>query len=1020
MRSATTTTTTTHPQPSNHLIEDNIDGAPAAAAAYIYPPSSLAANVSGEVCPNRPFADARNDVIRYPMCLRQPGWNAAVAAAASAAAAQSAVVVGESGGVGVSTASTATATGTGTVMGWEGEVGGAQASASSPAGTGSSGEPKQQQQSQNMSEEEQEDDIESPLDNSNFLSFEEWREQNLAKIGQSADSVARNARKDSRPRRQPSIRNNLESIGDEGEIDLDFGGFASEIASSSTWNRPQQTPAKEESSANGGGDGGDGDDISHTPNTDRQTDMEDPVQPNLTKRKNAGVTCKERSNYASFDCAATVLKTNRECSGASAVLVENKDSYMLNECRAQNKFIILELCDDILIDTIVLANFEFFSSRFRTFRVSVSDRYPPKPDKWKELGVFEALNTREIQAFPVENPLIWTRYVKIEFLTHYGNEFYCPLSLIRVHGTTMMEEFKSEGENSRSDEASEDQDGIMSELEPEGITVMERIAGNNTASSVDQNPPSEQPIVLEEIEIVLPESAEDFQFPTFEEDGDFCDLRGSEIERLLLHEFEDDDITPICGVEEFPTPTLAESGSDMAQSAIAGTESSGSIATPGSSTSDSLPSSTSAPSTGATSTQAKEKTPSKSTSIASIKSTTLDADDAISVIEAVKTAKSTNQPPPQQQQQPSTSSSAPASPSPTTQESFFKSMNKRLQMLETNSTLSLLYIGEQSRILREAFSKVEKRQLGKTTAFLENLNHTVLTELHDFRQQYDQVWQSVIMEFEQQRVQYNREVFAVTRQLGVLADEVLFQKRLSLIQSIFLLILFGIMIFSRGPVRRYLELPPRVQGMLGRGGSPILRGSWQRYPFSFPLRSPSQSPLSVPGSPVSDGMVHEQPAEEAELQHPEQQPAEHPEIRHRKSSTVDYENGQIMLSAADNEMYPVSDHSSPGSVASSSSSASHSPSSPASVPFDDDVDDEGVLDENRKDEACMPDEHIIDTTDDFAESHPADLGHGATDRRPLSEITGNDRRPSMYVEDDTELSGTKHFGENDAPILSDS
>src|SRR5262249_50381140 len=122
----------------------------------------------------------------------------------------------------------------------------------------------------------------------------------------------------------------------------------------------------------------------------------------------------------------------------------------------ENKFIIVELCDDILIDTIVLANFEFFSSMFRTFRVSISDRYPIKMDRWKELGVFEARNSREIQAFAVENPLIWARYLRVEFLTHYGNEYYCPVSLLRVHGTTMMEEFRSQNEPVRGDDEVED------------------------------------------------------------------------------------------------------------------------------------------------------------------------------------------------------------------------------------------------------------------------------------------------------------------------------------------------------------------------------------------------------------------------------------------------------------------------------------------------------------------------------------------------------------------------------------
>ncbi|KAM9898009.1 hypothetical protein OXX79_006551 [Metschnikowia pulcherrima] len=39
-------------------------------------------------------------------------------------------------------------------------------------------------------------------------------------------------------------------------------------------------------------------------------------------------------------------------------------------------------------------------------------------------------------------PLIRTRYSKIEIASHFGNEFYCPNSLVRAHGKPMMEEFK--------------------------------------------------------------------------------------------------------------------------------------------------------------------------------------------------------------------------------------------------------------------------------------------------------------------------------------------------------------------------------------------------------------------------------------------------------------------------------------------------------------------------------------------------------------------------------------------------
>jgi hypothetical protein len=104
---------------------------------------------------------------------------------------------------------------------------------------------------------------------------------------------------------------------------------------------------------------------------------------------------KELYNYASIDCAATVLKANKEAKNPQSILYESKDQYMLNRCSA-DKFVIVDLCESILIDKFVLANFEFFSSTFKDFRVYVADRYPPK--EWRLLGQWQAKNTRDLQA----------------------------------------------------------------------------------------------------------------------------------------------------------------------------------------------------------------------------------------------------------------------------------------------------------------------------------------------------------------------------------------------------------------------------------------------------------------------------------------------------------------------------------------------------------------------------------------------------------------------------------------------
>lgn len=152
------------------------------------------------------------------------------------------------------------------------------------------------------------------------------------------------------------------------------------------------------------------------------------------------------------------------------------------------------------------------------------------------------------------------------------------------------------------------------------------------------------------------------------------------------------------------------------------------------------------------------------------------------------------------------------------QESFFKSVQKRLQMLEANSSLSLQYIEDQSRSLRDAFKKVEQRQLSKTTNFLDQLNSTVLDELREFRQQYDQLWQSTVIELELQRERYERDNEAINARLGILTDEVIFQRRMGILQMILILICLALVLFSRGSINNYLELP-LVQNVLSRSQS---------------------------------------------------------------------------------------------------------------------------------------------------------------------------------------------------------
>jgi hypothetical protein len=92
-------------------------------------------------------------------------------------------------------------------------------------------------------------------------------------------------------------------------------------------------------------------------------------------------------NYASFDCGAVIRASNKEAEHPTYILLNAKDSYMLDKCSSK-KYIEIELCQDIMIHQLTLANFEYFSSIFQDFVVFGSSDYPPS---WVELGKFKGI-----------------------------------------------------------------------------------------------------------------------------------------------------------------------------------------------------------------------------------------------------------------------------------------------------------------------------------------------------------------------------------------------------------------------------------------------------------------------------------------------------------------------------------------------------------------------------------------------------------------------------------------------------
>jgi hypothetical protein len=663
-------------------------------------------------------------------------------------------------------------------------------------------------------EPESESEADSPFDNANFLSFDEWKKRNLAQAGQSPENVGqgRSASAEQGPRRRPVNVNALDSLGEEAEIDIDFTGFGDPSEGSSIGSDvASRAQGAEAVKATG--------------------DVDKASSGSWALSKDAGKTCKERFNYASFDCAATVLKTNKKAKGSSAVLSEHKDSYMLNECSVDNKFLIVELCDDILVDTVVLANYEFFSSMFRHFRVSVSDRYPVKMEKWRTLATFEARNSRDIQPFLITEPQIWSRYLRIEFLTHYGNEFYCPLSLLRVHGTTMMEQFRREEEEARGGD-----DDVESIEEEEDVVKPADGSGPIPADQVPIIPVKEEPTVSTKTvpaenasQPIVSTSAQ----PTSSQVASQPTMSGSSLASTQ-------------GPSPTRTPQSTGVPRDSGAANNTSTQLSSSIPseanndTNGNATQQETRSSNTVVSSQHAQTPPAVQSPVPATSSTDSRTTAIRKETPSGSSGSDAAPSSANSPPARPsnntavaspaKSQSRTSPTQPNAAAPSTQESFFKSIHKRLQYLEANSTLSLQYIEEQSRILRDAFIKVEKKQLAKTEKFLEYMNTTVITELKHYRNLYEQLWQSTVIEVEGIKERQKHDMDEIGARLSLMADELVWQKRMAVVQSTLLLLCLGLVLFARS-------------GTMGAAADmPIVQQLGTKYSSFFDSPPPQEGP----------------------------------------------------------------------------------------------------------------------------------------------------------------------------------
>ena len=165
-------------------------------------------------------------------------------------------------------------------------------------------------------------------------------------------------------------------------------------------------------------------------------------------------------DYASKAAGALILDSSANFQGASNLLQKDRDKYAIVACEEPNKYVVIGLSEDILVKQIMLANYERYSSHMKEIHLSGSATTAVGSKDWIDLGTYvtEPIGGGSgAQTFDLTEPT-WARYLKIEFLSHYGDEYYCTVSQISVHGSTMVQGFHEQWAELESEESTDKDD----------------------------------------------------------------------------------------------------------------------------------------------------------------------------------------------------------------------------------------------------------------------------------------------------------------------------------------------------------------------------------------------------------------------------------------------------------------------------------------------------------------------------------------------------------------------------------
>lgn len=151
-------------------------------------------------------------------------------------------------------------------------------------------------------------------------------------------------------------------------------------------------------------------------------------------------------NYASSTCGSRIVFASPGSQKASSVLDGGgKDSYMLQSCSDGRNYLVIELCDSIIIDKIEITNTESFSGNFKSISIFASNTLIELNSlEWSFVSKIKGVDIHQKQSFPIahfQRPVFY-KYIKLLFIDYYPTDhYYCTISSIKVYGNDIVSDF---------------------------------------------------------------------------------------------------------------------------------------------------------------------------------------------------------------------------------------------------------------------------------------------------------------------------------------------------------------------------------------------------------------------------------------------------------------------------------------------------------------------------------------------------------------------------------------------------